>query len=90
MKTAALAATVAILATSYAAASEEGGGVQIVALSKNVTATGGTGQLSAAGTLEPFGGIGLGCGINWEENSSFGGLLLLVMDNITAKLEQTF
>ncbi|OLN96047.1 hypothetical protein CCHL11_03349 [Colletotrichum chlorophyti] len=47
--------------------------VDITALSQNVSATSGTGAVSAAGTLQPFGGIGVGCGINWAEGQSFGG-----------------
>ncbi|KAK2021758.1 hypothetical protein LX32DRAFT_646129 [Colletotrichum zoysiae] len=47
--------------------------VDITTLSKNVSATSGTGAVSAAGTLEPFGTIGVGCGINWAEGKSFGG-----------------
>ncbi|WYZ34132.1 hypothetical protein EsH8_I_000408 [Colletotrichum jinshuiense] len=47
--------------------------VDITALTKNVSATTGTGAVSAAGTLQPFGGIGVGCGINWAEGQSFGG-----------------
>ncbi|KAK2064437.1 hypothetical protein LY76DRAFT_71366 [Colletotrichum caudatum] len=47
--------------------------VDITMLGKNVTATFGTGAVSAAGTLDPFGNIGLGCGINWAEGKSFGG-----------------
>ncbi|KAK2049665.1 hypothetical protein LZ31DRAFT_572556 [Colletotrichum somersetense] len=47
--------------------------VDITTLSKNVSATSGTGAVSAAGTLEPFGKIGVGCGINWAESTSFGG-----------------
>ncbi|KZL78727.1 hypothetical protein CT0861_03749 [Colletotrichum tofieldiae] len=47
--------------------------VDITALNKNVSATSGTGAVSAAGTLKPFGGIGVGCGINWAEGKSYGG-----------------
>ncbi|OHE91267.1 hypothetical protein CORC01_13425 [Colletotrichum orchidophilum] len=47
--------------------------VDITALTKNVSATSGTGAVSAAGTLPPFGAIGVGCGINWAEGQSFGG-----------------
>lgn len=47
--------------------------VDISALNRNVSATAGTGAVSAAGTLSPFGGIGVGCGINWQEGTSFGG-----------------
>ncbi|EME80918.1 uncharacterized protein MYCFIDRAFT_57079 [Pseudocercospora fijiensis CIRAD86] len=50
-----------------------GGGVKITTLSKTSNATGGTGQVAAAGTLEPFGGIGVGCGINWNSKDSYGG-----------------
>ncbi|GJC77557.1 hypothetical protein ColLi_00395 [Colletotrichum liriopes] len=48
--------------------------VDITALNKNVSATSGTGAVSAAGTLKPFGGIGVGCGINWAEGKSYGAL----------------
>ncbi|KAK1972603.1 hypothetical protein LY78DRAFT_650598 [Colletotrichum sublineola] len=49
-------------------------GVDITELNKNVSATSGTGAVSAKGTLEPFGGIGVGCGINWAEGNYGGGL----------------
>lgn len=44
--------------------------VEITTLSKSLNATSGTGEVAAAGTLGPFGGIG--CGINWAENVSYG------------------
>uniref|UniRef100_K3WBJ9 Secreted protein n=1 Tax=Globisporangium ultimum (strain ATCC 200006 / CBS 805.95 / DAOM BR144) TaxID=431595 RepID=K3WBJ9_GLOUD len=55
-----VAMTAAALVNDVAAA--DGAGVTIVDQSKNLTATGGTGNLAAAGSLEPFGGIGIGCG----------------------------
>lgn len=71
MKSSVFAATLAVAAASFVAADE--GGLQIVDLSQNGTSSAGTGQISAAGSLEPFGGMGLGCGINWAKDSSFGG-----------------
>ncbi|ORY71416.1 uncharacterized protein BCR38DRAFT_492563 [Pseudomassariella vexata] len=47
--------------------------VNITALEKNVTPRSGSGAVSAAGTLSPFGEVGLGCGINWQETQSVGG-----------------
>lgn len=52
----------------------DGGGVSITTLSKTSNSTGGTGQVAAAGTLAPFGGIGVGCGINWNSEQSYGGM----------------
>ncbi|KAI2488198.1 hypothetical protein Ptr902_02331 [Pyrenophora tritici-repentis] len=48
-------------------------GVQITNLDKNATSTSGTGSVAAAGNLAPFGTIGVGCGINWESDVSYGG-----------------
>ncbi|KAF2211277.1 hypothetical protein CERZMDRAFT_9323, partial [Cercospora zeae-maydis SCOH1-5] len=42
-------------------------------LSKTSNSTGGSGSVSAAGTLAGFGGIGVGCGINWNDDVSYGG-----------------
>ncbi|KAF9692012.1 hypothetical protein EKO04_010121 [Ascochyta lentis] len=47
--------------------------VEITSLSKNITSTSGTGNVAAAGSLTPFGGIGVGCGINWQADVSYGG-----------------
>jgi hypothetical protein len=47
--------------------------VDIVQLNKNVSGTSGSGDVSAAGNLSPFGKLGVGCGINWTQNASFGG-----------------
>ncbi|KAH8732104.1 hypothetical protein GQ44DRAFT_670953 [Phaeosphaeriaceae sp. PMI808] len=48
-------------------------GVDVTNLTKNVTSTSGEARAAAAGTLQPFGGIGIGCGINWKEGVSYGG-----------------
>ncbi|KAH8600033.1 hypothetical protein B0O99DRAFT_347787 [Bisporella sp. PMI_857] len=47
--------------------------VTITALTKNESATTGSGAVSAAGPLSPFGTVGIGCGINWQEGQSLGG-----------------
>ena len=51
------------------------GGVEITSLEKNVTSTSGSGNVAAAGNLTPFGDIGVGCGINWKADVSYGGRL---------------
>ncbi|CAN9438260.1 unnamed protein product [Alternaria alternata] len=47
--------------------------VDITSLDKNVTSTSGVGNVAAAGSLTPFGDIGVGCGINWQAGVSYGG-----------------
>lgn len=47
--------------------------VKVNTAGSNGTTSNGTGSLSASGTLAPFGDIGVGCGINWAEGTSFGG-----------------
>ncbi|KAK8091749.1 hypothetical protein PG997_002110 [Apiospora hydei] len=47
--------------------------VTVNTIGTNGTASNGAGSLSASGSLAPFGDIGVGCGINWAEGSSFGG-----------------
>ncbi|CAN9406627.1 unnamed protein product [Alternaria alternata] len=47
--------------------------VDITSLDKNVTSTSGVGNVAAAGSLSPFGDIGVGCGINWQAGVSYGG-----------------
>ncbi|KAF7673299.1 hypothetical protein GT037_008622 [Alternaria burnsii] len=47
--------------------------VDITSLEKNVTSTSGVGNVAAAGSLTPFGDIGVGCGINWQAGVSYGG-----------------
>ncbi|CAK4032123.1 Hypothetical predicted protein [Lecanosticta acicola] len=48
--------------------------VTIVDQSKNYNATGGEGHVAAAGNLPPFGSIGIGCGVNWDNKSmAYGG-----------------
>ncbi|CAG5184818.1 uncharacterized protein ALTATR162_LOCUS11097 [Alternaria atra] len=48
-------------------------GVDITNLNSNVTSTSGSGNVAAAGSLTPFGDIGVGCGINWQADVSYGG-----------------
>jgi hypothetical protein len=53
-------------------------GVDITSLTKNVTSTSGSGNVAAAGSLTPFGDIGVGCGINWQADVAYGGMLFVV------------
>jgi hypothetical protein len=53
-------------------------GVEITSLTKNVTSTSGSGNVAAAGNLTPFGDIGVGCGINWQADVSYGGTLFVL------------
>lgn len=48
-------------------------GVKVNTLSKTSNATGGTGSVAANGNLDGFGDVGIGCGINWTKNVSYGG-----------------
>lgn len=48
-------------------------GVSFTGVSNSTNGTSGVGSLSAAGTLSGFGGIGVGCGVNWESDVSYGG-----------------
>ena len=52
-------------------------GVEITSLEKNGTSTAGSGNVAAGGNLAPFGTIGVGCGINWKEDTSYGGTKLV-------------
>ncbi|CAG8983253.1 hypothetical protein HYALB_00002689 [Hymenoscyphus albidus] len=65
----------ALLATASAGSlrPRQDEGVKISQLNSNGTGTKGLGDISAAGTLEPFGSIGVGCGINWNKDVSYGG-----------------
>ncbi|KAK7960738.1 hypothetical protein PG988_011952 [Apiospora saccharicola] len=47
--------------------------VKVNTIGSNGTVSNGSGSLSASGSLAPFGDIGVGCGINWAEGTSFGG-----------------
>ncbi|EUC27492.1 hypothetical protein COCVIDRAFT_98737 [Bipolaris victoriae FI3] len=66
---------VAMQMTAFAAPQQQSGssGVQITSLEKNATSTVGSGNVAAAGNLTPFGDIGVGCGINWKADTSYGG-----------------
>jgi hypothetical protein len=44
-----------------------------IEVNKYVDATSGNGSVSAYGVLTPFDGVGIGCGVNWEKDVSFGG-----------------
>jgi hypothetical protein len=55
--------------------------VDITSLDKNVTSTSGVGNVAAAGSLSPFGDIGVGCGINWQAGVSYGGMLFALPSN---------
>lgn len=50
------------------------GDVRVTTLGQNGTRAEGAAALAANGTLTPFGDVGLGCGINWKEDGSFGGM----------------
>jgi hypothetical protein len=56
-------------------------GVDVTDLNKNVSSTSGSGNVAAAGGLTPFGDIGVGCGINWQADVSYGGTLLASLSN---------
>lgn len=68
-----------MLAAATPTKQRKDGGVQITSLDKNVTSTSGTGNVAAAGTLAPFGEIGVGCGINWQTDVSYGGTVMRVI-----------
>ena len=57
-------------------------GVEITSLVKNGTSTDGSGNVAAAGNLTPFGDIGIGCGINWKADTSYGGELVSTLRNL--------
>jgi hypothetical protein len=57
------------------------GGVDITNLNSNVTSTSGSGNVAAAGSLTPFGDIGVGCGINWQTDVSYGGTFCAFSSN---------
>lgn len=48
--------------------------VTIVAQGKNFNTTGGEGHVAAGGILNPFGSIGVGCGVNWHDGVGYGGM----------------
>ncbi|KAK1638656.1 hypothetical protein BDP81DRAFT_459341 [Colletotrichum phormii] len=61
--------------------------VDITALNKNVSATSGSGAVSAAGTLAPFGGIGVGGGLqSGSEAFGLGGGFTITKDTMNIGL----
>lgn len=47
--------------------------VTIVSIGKSNNETGGEGFVAAGGRLDPFGAIGTGCGVNWQDGVAYGG-----------------
>lgn len=47
--------------------------VTVVSLDKTTNSTGGEGHVAIAGVLSPFGNIGAGCGVNWDDGVAYGG-----------------
>lgn len=47
--------------------------VTILSLGNTTNSTGGEGHVAAGGKLSPFGDIGVGCGVNWENEVGYGG-----------------
>ena len=47
--------------------------VTILSIGKSNNATGGEGFVAAGGKLSPFGDIGAGCGVNWQNGVAYGG-----------------
>lgn len=48
--------------------------VTILSLGNTTNSTGGEGHVAAGGKLSPFGDIGVGCGVNWENEVGYGGM----------------
>jgi len=67
------------LAAATPTKQQENNGVKITSLDKNVTSTSGTGNVAAAGTIEPFGNIGVGCGVNWQSGLAYGGIVMRII-----------
>ena len=64
-------AAVGAAAITAAAASN----VTILSLGKTSNSTGGEGHVAAGGILQPFGSIGVGCGVNWDgDGKGYGGM----------------
>lgn len=80
--------------SAFAAPQQQSGssGVQITSLEKNATSTVGSGNVAAAGNLTPFGDIGVGCGINWKADTSYGGKQVVRLRNqreLTPRVRRT-
>lgn len=48
--------------------------VTILSIGKSNNSTGGEGFVAAGGKLSPFGDIGAGCGVNWQDGVAYGGM----------------
>lgn len=47
--------------------------VTVLSLDKKYNSTGGEGHVAIGGVLSPFGSIGAGCGVNWDNGVAYGG-----------------
>lgn len=56
--------------------------VTVYSLDKSTNSTGGEAHTSIGGTLNPFGSIGAGCGVNWNNGAGYGGMVTTQPDNI--------
>ncbi|KAI8937523.1 hypothetical protein NX059_005241 [Plenodomus lindquistii] len=67
-----LALTSVVTATPYKL-HQRANDVTVTQLDKSSNSTGGTADAAASGNLSPFGEIGLGCGLDWKRDVSYGG-----------------
>ena len=75
--------TLQMLASAMPQHHARASGVEVTSLEKNGTSTSGSGNVAAAGNLTPFGDIGVGCGINWKADTSYGGRLVSTLRNLS-------
>ncbi|KAK4505448.1 hypothetical protein PRZ48_003411 [Zasmidium cellare] len=68
-----LALTGATTAASLHRRDSPASNVTVVSLEKTTNSTGGQGNVAIGGVLNPFGSIGAGCGINWNDGVAYGG-----------------
>lgn len=47
--------------------------VTVLAQGKTTNSTGGEAHVAIGGVLSPFGSIGAGCGVNWDNGVAYGG-----------------
>lgn len=64
-----------LLALSFSSLAVASDPIAITTLEKGYNGTSGTGAVAASGYLSSFGETGVGCGINWEADVSYGGEL---------------